>query len=185
MELAGFTPRPAGVGDTLPAKEAVDKPLVVLVREHRTGIVTKFKPDGGDGVIVDVADSATDEVWVNVLWMNGAVCDNLAPYTGQAVPVKLVWQASAKGGNSYICPAALEGDELATAGVWAQNNPHRFDTERQKRNTEAAQQQPASDPAPAAPETAAPEQVKPADPNDPAIQALLAQLGGGQTPPAA
>ncbi|MCA1696410.1 MAG: hypothetical protein LC749_17765, partial [Actinobacteria bacterium] len=104
MELDTFTPRVNDgiMGDSFPARDAADRPLVVLVREHRTGIVTKFKPEGGDGVIIDAADVTTNEVWIDVLWMNGAIVDNLATYVGQTVPVKLTWQAPKSGGNSYL-----------------------------------------------------------------------------------
>lgn len=188
MELSGFTPRERSGGDQFPAKEAVDRLLVAQVREHRTGIVTKFKPEGGEGVVVDVADVTADAVWIDVLWMNGAVVDNLAPYLGQTVPIKLVWTPSQKGGNAYIGVEALEGAELAQAGQWAQNNPTRFDQERLERqsNNPAATQQPAAPAAtaPAAAPAAQPQQAT-ADPNDPAVQALLQQINGGQAPPTA
>lgn len=201
MELTGFT-KPERGGDRLPAKEAVDRPLIVRVVEHRTGVKTQYKPEGGEGVQVDVADTAGDSVWIDVLWMNGAVVDGLAPYVGQALPIKLVWTPSAQGGNAYIGVQALDGAELATAQQWASNNPTRFDTERAQRaasaDTGSQQPAPAQPAAPAStppatvaqqqPTPAAPAQPpagqQPADPNDPAVQALLQQINGGTTPPA-
>lgn len=191
MELGNFTPPERG-GDRLPAKEAVDRPLVVLVREHRTGIVTQYRPDGANGVVCDVADTNTNSVWLDVLWMNGAVVDNLAPYVGQAVPIKLTWTPSARGGNAFIGVQALDGAELATAQQWASANPNRFDSERHQRGTGTSgeQQQPAAT-APAAAPAAAPAEntttgpTGAADPNDPAVQALLQQINAGQQPPAA
>ena len=234
MELGTFEPRAAVEGDRLQAKEAVDRPLVVLVREHRTGIVTQYNPPpGGEGVAVDVADINTGEVWINVLWMNGAVVDNLSPYVGKPVPIKLKWTPSAKGGNAYIGVTALEGDELARAGQWAAANPTRFDQERvlraqqqgQQQGQQQAQQpqpqaqqqaappaaqpaQPAAQPAPAAQQPAPPAPAQqpapaapapapaapaakpgqpgqPLNPNDPHVQALLAQINGGNPPPPA
>ncbi len=210
MELGTFAPRPREdiVGDQLQAKEAIDKPLIVFVREHKTGIKTKFnqdpantktfKAEGTDGVIVDAADVTTDEVWIDVMWLNGAIVDNLAPYVGQAVPIKLAWQAPANGGNSYIVVTPLAGDHLAAAHRWAAGNTTRFDTERAQRqssNEHTADQpapalstvpmgQPAAvaPAAPAAP-SAAPA-VTPADPTDPAVAALLAQLNAQQQPTA-
>ncbi|MER7076612.1 hypothetical protein SAMN02982929_05327 [Saccharopolyspora kobensis] len=206
MELTGFAPRENSTGDRLPAKEAVDKPLIVQVREHRTGVKTKFnsnpnekgyKPDGGEAVVLDVADLTTNSVFVDVLWMNGAVVDNLKAYVGQAIPIKLVWTGSASGGNSYITVEALGGAELDKAAAWAQANPDRFDTERAQRAAAGAdqpqpavpatppatvaQQQPQAAPVP--PQPAMPQQA--INPNDPAVQALLQQISGGQTPPAA
>lgn len=148
MELATFELRPRDemIGDQLKAQDAVDKALVVQVREHRTGIKTKFnqtpgekgyKADGQDGVTVDVADVAADKTWIDVLWLNGAIVDNLAPYVGQVVPIKLHWQAPANGGNSYISLTALTGAELTAAQGWATANATRFDTERAKRIAEA------------------------------------------------
>ena len=187
MELTGFTPPERG-GDRLPAKEAVDRPLVVLVREHRTGIVTQFKPDGAAGVVCDVADTNSDSVWLDVLWMNGAVVDNLAPYLGQAVPIKLTWTPSARGGNAFIGVQGLDGPELATAQQWASNNSARFDSERHQRGTgqQPTPQQPAAQqPAPAPADASSANGSTAADPNDPSVQALLQQINAGQQPPAA
>jgi hypothetical protein len=204
MELGTFAPRPREemVGDQLQAKEAIGKTLVVFVREHKTGIKTKFnqdpkekgyKPDGGDGVIVDVADVNTNEVWIDVLWLNGAVVDNLAPYVGQAVPIELVWTPSQKGGNPFIGVAALEGLRLQTAQQWAAANPTRFDTERaQRKATVDAHVAPAAAapaplltvpvaPAAAPPAPAAPAPAAALNPNDPAVAQLLAQLQAQQT----
>jgi hypothetical protein len=205
MQLGTFTPRVHSDGDSFPAKEAVDRSLIVLVREHRTGIITKFKPEGGDGVVVDVADTAMNSVWIDVLWMNGAVVDNLVPFLGQPVAVKLEWVASAKGGNSYISVAPLEGAPLAQAQQWAAANTNRFDIERQARAQKAAK--PAAAPgqlvttpaqvaqqwahanvaatAPAAAPAAAPVAAAPVNINDPGVQALLAQIAAGKVPPTA
>lgn len=188
MELSGFTPRENDTGDRLPAKEAADTPLILLVREHRTGVRTKYnsdpnqpgyKPEGSEAIVVDAANPSTDSVWIDVLWLNGAIVDNLAPYIGQALPIKLVWTASAKGGYPYLSVQALDGPELATAQQWANNNPNRFDNERVTRTS----QQPAPPQQPAAQQPAA--QQPAADPNDPAVQALLQQINQGHTPPAA
>lgn len=211
MELGTFAPRPRedAIGDQLQAKEAVDKPLIVFVREHKTGIKTKFnsdpkdkgyKPDGQDGVTVDAADVTTDEVWIDVLWLNGAIVDNLIPYVGQAVPIKLVWQAPANGGNSYIVVTPLANEQLAAAHQWATANAARFDTERAQRRANADAHageapaaalptvpmgQPAALPAPAPAAPAAPTPAPAMDPNDPAIAELLRQLAAKQSQPAA
>lgn len=178
------------MGDKLTASDAVDKPLVVLVREHRTGIITKYKPEGGDGVTVDVADIRTDEVYLNVLWMNGAIVDNLAAYVGKPVAVKLAYQAPKGGGNSYITVAPLEGTDLALAQQWATSNTNRFENERV---TRAAQANPTdtplatvttpTTPTPAPDPTVATPSADGADDpmNNPAVQALLAQIAAKQS----
>lgn len=190
MQLGTFAPRERDQlqGDQLQAKEAVDKPLIALVREHREGMTTKFKPNGdGVGVICDLADTATDKVYIDVLWMNGAVVDNLVPFLGQAVPIKLVWTPSQGGGNPYISVKPLEGAELAVAQQWAAANPNRFETERAQRvaaskNGGFKEGDPAAAPSfVPAQNNGAPPVVTPADPNDPAVAALIAQLGAQQT----
>lgn len=168
------------MGDKFTASDAVDKPLVVLVREHRTGIITKFKPEGGDGVTVDVADVRTDEVYLNVLWMNGAIVDNLAGYVGKPVAIRLTYQAPKGGGNSYITVVPLDGTDLALAQQWATSNTNRFDNERRQRSEQqsaAATSQPA--PAPSATSAAnapASGEISADALNNPQVQALLAQL---------
>jgi hypothetical protein len=151
LQLGTFTEREAGPqGDKLSARDNVDKPLIVVVREHRTGIKTihnqnpqepaRYKPDGGEGVHVDVALIAENRVFVDVLWMGGAIVDSLSPYVGQVLPVKLYWRASEKGGNPYVSVKPLDGPELVLAQQWAAANPTRFDAERQQRAAAAAAQ---------------------------------------------
>lgn len=183
MQLGTFAPRERDQiqGDQFQAKEAVDKPLIALVREHRENMTTKFKPNGdGTGVICDIADTATGKVYIDVLWMNGAVVDNLAPFLGQAVPIKLVWTPSQNGGNPYISVKPLEGAELAVAQQWAAANPNRFETERAVRLNQKDGFAPPSAPATVPAQQSAPPPVTPADPNDPAVAALIAQLGAKQ-----
>lgn len=139
MELGSFEPRSAGDGDRWQAQEAAERPLVVLVREHRTGIVTQYSPNGGEGVVIDVADVRVNQCWISVLWMNQAIVDNLAPYVGQPIAVKLVWTPS-KSGNKYLAVQPLDGPELALAQQWVASNPTRFDLERQQRAAAAAAQ---------------------------------------------
>lgn len=185
MELGTFTPRDnTNYGDALPAKEAADRPLVVLVREHRTGIITKFKPEGGDGVVVDVADVTTDETWIDVLWMNGAIVDSLAGYIGQPVAIKIVWTPSKSGGNAYLNVAALEGPELALAQQWAKTNTDRFDTERATRTEKPTPGHvttglPVTSPTATSP-AAADSGMSIEALNNPQVQALLAQLAAKQ-----
>lgn len=181
MELGSFAPVERGNGDQLPAKEAAGRTLVVLVREHRTSITTKYKPEGAPGVIVDLVDVDQDAVWCDVLWMNGAIVDNLAPYVGSAVPITLSWSASQSGGYPYLSVSALEGTPQTQAEQWAAANPTRFDEERASRGLSSAQTASASaagsSAAPAGP-VAAQSASPPADPNDPAVQALLQQVRG-------
>jgi len=188
MQLDTFTPRPPqDMGDKFTASDAVDKPLVVLVREHRTGIITKFKPEGGDGVVVDVADVRTNEIYLNVLWMNGAIVDNLAGYVGKPVAIKLTYQAPKGGGNSYITVVPLDGTDLALAQQWATSNTNRFDTERVARAQQANADTTTTVTAPTTtvsaptPVTTSPSSGADDPMNNPAVQALLAQIAAKQT----
>lgn len=219
MELGTFTP-PA-TGDSFAAQDNVDRPLIVVVREHRTGVRSQHKPEGGDAVVCDVVDLATGTIYLDVQWMSAAVADQLSRYVGHALPLKITWTPS-KSGGKYLAPVALDGAELAAAQSWAQANPNAVELTRQQRQTQSghtqpAQQQPTATsptpanpgpggiaqfapaplptvttsaapppaPAPGAGVPAAPASPTPAvDPNDPRIQALLAQIAAGQAPPA-
>lgn len=231
MQLDTYTPPAHEEGDRLPAKEMAGRPLIVAVREHRTGVKTKFnsdasdparyKPEGGETIGLDVVDLSTNAVYIGVAWFSGAIVDGLKPYVGQLLPIKLVFTAGKLGGNPYLAPEPLTGPELAAAQGWAANNPQRFEVERATRAAQQAAsttngyavapaavhtQAPAYTPvtpvnaaAPAAPLTYTapvttqvsvppPATSAPAyDPNDPAVQALLAQIASGQfpVPPAA
>lgn len=158
MQLDTYTPPAHEEGDRLPSKEMAGRPLIVAIREHRTGVKTKFnsdptdparyKPEGGETIGLDVVDLSTNAVYLGVLWFNGAIVDGLRPYVGQMLPIKLVFTAGKTGGNPYLAPEPLTGPELAAAQGWAANNPNRFEVERA---TRAAQGMPPIPGAPSAP----------------------------------
>ncbi|HEX5119816.1 MAG TPA: hypothetical protein VFW65_31915 [Pseudonocardiaceae bacterium] len=198
----------------------VGRPLVVLVREHRTGVRTqfnsnpadaaKYKPEGGEAVLLDVADLTTNTVYCGVLWFNGAIVDGLKGYVASALPVKLFYDTPKSGGNAYINVEALVANELATAQQWNAANPNRFETERTQRaaaHVATAAQGTLPPVVPGAPTTPpawatggqpngqanttpaanptpvsspAPAATGGVDVNDPAIRALLAQIAGQQ-----
>jgi hypothetical protein len=229
VQLNTFTPPVREDGDRVPAKEMAGRPLVVLVREHRFGIKTqfnsnpadtaKYKPEGGEAVVLDIADLTSNTVYINVLWFNGAIVDSLKGYVSQMVPVKLFYDTPKTGTNAYLNVEPLTGAELATAQAWAAANPERFERERVHRTVtgsaapaapnnggmapipgapsqpppwaapSAPPAPPVAPPLPATPVTAP--HVPPAAPavppapaginvNDPAVQALLAQLAAQQ-----
>jgi hypothetical protein len=146
MELGTFTPPPplSEIGDRMRPRDVVGRPLIIAVRELRNGIKTPFnsnpsdkgyKPEGSEGIVVDVTDIRTDEVWIGALWM-GAIVRQLREYVGQVVPVCLSWQTPPSGGNPFVNAAPLEGPDLALAQHWARANPDRFETERDRRSRE-------------------------------------------------
>lgn len=125
-------------GDQLKPSDVTDHPLIVKVYERRDNLTTKFKPNGdGSAVLLDVLDMATNQVYINVMWFNGALVDNLTGYARQdALAIKLVEKKSKTTGNNYLVPQALTDNDLATAMKWAQAKPHIFDETRDERGIE-------------------------------------------------
>jgi len=109
------------------ARAAADAqaPMLVFVREYKSGLTTMHAKDGsGEGVVVDIMDlqryaagAGPMSVFCNVLWMGGAVRDQLKRYAGQEapLPIKLVWATPAGGGMRYVSPEQLDGDWLIYA----------------------------------------------------------------------
>ncbi len=181
MEFGSFERQAAANGDAWKASDAVNKPLIVTVTERREGIVTKFQPGGAPGIIADVADIQADAVYVGVLWMNGAIVDNLSPYLGQTVPVKLVYETAKNGTNTYITVEALKGAELDAAAKWGAVNGERFNQRRAELAAQAGVAAPeAPSPAPAAASPAAGAQTAAPAAQGADIAALIAQLQGAQ-----
>lgn len=125
-------------GDQLKPSDVTDHPLIVKVYERRDNLTTKFKPEGdGSAVLIDVLDMATNQVYINVMWFNGALVDNLSGYAKQdALAIKLVEKRSKATGNNYLVPQALTDNDLATAMKWAQAKPHIFEETRDERGIE-------------------------------------------------
>ena len=124
MAFATYQPPERSDGGTFKPSEHIDAPLIVAVREHKTGIVTEFSPDGKDGVIIDVCDYTAGDVATDVLWMNGALVDGLKGYLGQTLVIRLVW-AKGKSGRDYVTIAQATAAELsgAEAHVKANGDP--------------------------------------------------------------
>lgn len=122
-------------GDQLKPSDVTNHPLIVKVYERRDNLTTKFKPNGdGSAVLIDVLDMATNQVYINVMWFNGALVDNLSGYAkGDALAIKLIEKTSKSTGNSYLVPEALTGDDLGTAQKWAAAKPKLFEETRDER----------------------------------------------------
>lgn len=120
-------------GDSYAPKDAAGQPLLVKVLEHRTGVKTKFKPEGTDAVLLDVLNLATSELKLGVMWFNGALVDNLKPYLGKALPIRLVSQKAKGSTNEYLIPQMLDGADLEAAKAWASSRPNLFEEERTTR----------------------------------------------------
>jgi hypothetical protein len=150
MQLGNFVPPEMTAGDRLEARSMENKPMVVVVTKRREGIKTKFNqdpkdksysPEGEPGLFLDLVDLTTGQVYVDVMWMNGTIVDQLSAYVGQPLPVKLVKTASQSGGLPYLAPQMLTDNELAYAQQWATANSTAFDDARAKKQAQAAQAQ--------------------------------------------
>jgi hypothetical protein len=118
-------------GDSLKPSEIIDHLLIVRIRQRKEGIVTQYTPEGGPGVIVDVVDlDAVDtttgqigpQAYSDVLWMNGAIVDNLTPNVGKTIAIRLVW-ATGKSGRNYVSIEAADEAGKAKAGAHLTANP--------------------------------------------------------------
>lgn len=120
MALATFDPekgRPQSneEGERVQVRDLVGAVLLIRVRKVERNVRTKFKPEGTDCVVADIASVMTGKVALDQRIWNGAIVDGLAPYAGQTVPVKLDW-SKGQAGYPYIIPVALTNEEQAMAG---------------------------------------------------------------------
>lgn len=131
IDLDEYVPETMGEGDKVKPSDIIDHPLIVKVLDFRQGLTTKFNPDGdGEAVIVDVFDMSDEKIYLQVMWFNNAVKDNLKKKIGKVLPIRLVYQTSKGGGNQYIVPEGLTGEDMDTAKAWAASKPELFDEER-------------------------------------------------------
>lgn len=79
-------------GDRVQAQQMVDRPILVWVRKLQHLNRTKFSADGGDAIYIDFIDLQSNQVYIEVMWMAGAIVDGLKQYAGDgnAYPVKVV-----------------------------------------------------------------------------------------------
>lgn len=146
MSLGQFVKQTQNVmADSYVARDHVDRPLIVFVREYKTGMKTKHAQDGsGEGVVVDVLDLMLLSqnqpcVFINVLWMGTAVRDQLKNYVpqpgaeAQALPIMLQWQTPQGQGMQFISPVQLEGDWLQYAASVHEQWPTFVSDERNRK----------------------------------------------------
>lgn len=105
-QFAEYEPPALEESDSFKPKENFDKPLLVKVREFKTGIVTEFSPDGNDGIIVDLVDLTTGTKYSNVLWMGGAIVDGLKMHAGTPKVLVIRFEKrKSNSGRTYPAPA--------------------------------------------------------------------------------
>ena len=136
MELETFEQQSQGTGDKLGAKDIMNTPLLVKVREERESVRTKHKPEGTPAIVLDVLNLMTQEIKLGIMWFNPAVVDNLRPHIGKAMAIQLVTQQPKGTGNAYLIPEQLEGANLDAAKAWASQRPNLFEDEYERRGLE-------------------------------------------------
>jgi hypothetical protein len=159
--LGNFVPKPAQTGDQFQARFALGRPLLVQV----VAVDGARQVAGQNGQPASVKKAITVHVWdlvggqisvndqgmpvhgapntvyCNVLWMAGAVVDNLEPYVGApAMPLKLLSQKNKQGTFSYLTPVAIEGPELQQVQAVFAADPTRIDREAAARAQASAAQ---------------------------------------------
>ena len=132
MELGNFELQSMS-GDKLKPSDITQTPLLIKILDYRTGIKTQYE-EAAEAVVLDVFNLVTQETYLGVLWFNQAIRDNLKRYIGQHLPIELRYQQPKKvGGNAYIVPVGLEGENLAAAQAWATQRPNLFSEVRAER----------------------------------------------------
>lgn len=105
-QFAEYEPPAQEDSDTFKPKENYDKPLLVKVREHKTGVVTEFSPDGSEALIVDLVDLSDGKAYSNVLWMGGAIVDGLKQHAGGPTVLVIRFEKrKSNSGRTYPAPA--------------------------------------------------------------------------------
>ena len=136
--------------DSFPPAENRGKPLIVKVIEHKHITSTKFKPEGGPGVVCDVVDLTTGTKYRRVLWMSGAIVDGLSPYAGRNMLVVSFAAATSKGGNTYTTVQPGDAAMLAYAQQYVAQHGDPFPPELGVPAQPVPAAAPAWQPAPAA-----------------------------------
>jgi hypothetical protein len=102
-------------GDQYRPYENYGKALIVKTKQRKEGIITKNSPDGGPGVIVDLVELDSGEVFRDVLWMSGAIVDGLSQYANKEVVVITFEPRQSKNGRTYPSPVNASDADIARA----------------------------------------------------------------------
>lgn len=147
--LGTFTPRPAQTGDQFQARFAIGRPLFVQVvgvdgarqvkdQQTQATVVKKsitvhvWDLVGGQVSVTDSGQpihGAPNTVYANVLWMAGAIVDNLEPYVGAPPMAIQINSMKGKSGHNYLTPVAVEGPALQQMQQVFAADPTRIDRE--------------------------------------------------------
>lgn len=128
LETKKFTPKSREDGVRISARDLVGSLLLLNVTELKSGVVTKFSPEGSDAIALDVASVETGNVAFDQLWFNGALVDGLADYVGSAVPCRIEWTKSQSSSYSYLTIVGISEADEAAVDKFIAANPNVFDT---------------------------------------------------------
>jgi hypothetical protein len=124
--LETFAPPAAGDGDVWLPRDNYGHPIIVKVREKRTGVITANSPDGTDALLVDLVDLTDGSVSRDVLWFGGGIVDPLSGYVG-GNPMVIVFVAkTSKSGRSYPTPEPGDAATVTYAQQWLAANGDPF-----------------------------------------------------------
>jgi hypothetical protein len=116
MTIEQFTPRERTEGDSYKPSEHIGALMIVKVKEAKFIESTLHKPEGGNAVVVDVHDLQYNQTFHDVLWMNGAIVDELNLWVRKIVVIKFAWTKAQKaGGMDYIVVVPADANEMAQA----------------------------------------------------------------------
>lgn len=158
--LGNFVPKPAQTGDQFQARFAIGRPLLVQVvavdgarsvKDQQSGATVTKKAvtvnvwdlAGGQISVTDngaPVHGAPNSVYCNVMWMAGALVDNLEPYVGAPPMPLIINSVKGKKNFNYLTPVAIEGPMLQQVQAVFAADPTRIDREAMAKAQAAAAQ---------------------------------------------
>lgn len=100
--------------------------LVLQVLEVVEGFKTKHAPNGKPGVRLNVASVQSGKIAPDQMWLNDALVDQLRPYVGATIAVKIGTRRSNATGYPYLCIEPASDEEQAQADKYVDSNPNLF-----------------------------------------------------------
>lgn len=113
-QFEDFVPPVHEDSDEFKPKDNIGKPILIKVRECKSGIITEHSPDGAEGLILDLVDLSDGKVYRNVLWMGGAIVDGLKPSIGKPMVIRFEARKS-NSGRKYPAPIKASDEDKTLA----------------------------------------------------------------------
>ena len=103
--------------------------LVVQVLEVVEKFKTKHAPDGKPAVRLNIASVQSGKIAPDQLWLNDALVDQLRPYIGATIAIKIGTRRSNATGYPYLCIEPVSDEEQAVADKYVDSTPNLFKVE--------------------------------------------------------